>query len=577
MLRTEKLKAVSSVKIKKYHSILPGFMLRTQQKGSILIGLIITMVIMASLGAGMLYLTTTSTFHELMANNNVRAYYAAESGGRQALAVIRDAYANYSEPDRTTSLAAVDSKVFQMSNGDQFQISALVRTASYSGGPETVIFTSTGIVSSGLLRAKRQITYQIQPANQTGGGGGGTGGPTVLNKDSVGDNITYGGEYVKDKDIKSPYSGKKDKSGSTYDGVTINVKAKKEGEDDTDKGIVFNGGWTQNFTGNYDVQVKTNTPGKDRWQTGIFFNQKDNPGGYPYGYGLSFFYNWHDSGFTGLLPFTNATTPSYFFNGPSVSRIADTGAYVLVLLWQSAPTTVPGDNKFDWIAYRTIALGNQKASSAYAYPINRMEQPYASYDDKGKLKNSNTYDVLIREDPKGTGNDVWRLKDTDTDKTKDFASTILVRVSNRSATRMDIRAYYGSPADHQGTANKIATDDNRLIYNVVQKTILSDTDFNWPLDTAAWTAANDYFTLVTWDAINSSVTTVSNLYTSGAEQNAVIRTTALIDKAYYKSISLQADGDKGDKDKDQFAISFFNFATRIPVGTADGSGAVIQY
>ena len=148
MLRAEKLKTERTL-------------LRPRQKGSILIGLIITMVVMASLGAGMVYLTTTSTFNELFANNNARAYYAAESGGRYALSVIRDAYAT----DTTGLKDKLNNQTFTMNNnGGQFRITNFIQSP---GDPATVTFTSTGTVNPGsFLQAKRQIRYDIQPANQ---------------------------------------------------------------------------------------------------------------------------------------------------------------------------------------------------------------------------------------------------------------------------------------------------------------------------------------------------------------------------------------------------------------------------
>jgi Tfp pilus assembly protein PilX len=162
MLRAEKLKTESSVKIKEYGSNSKKTTLRSRQKGSILIGIIITMVIMASLGAGMVYLTTTSTFQGLFGNNQARAYYAAESGGRYAMAEIRYAY--------TTSLASLETnlqKTFNIGNGGSFEI----KNISLNGGnPETVTFDSIGTVGSGFMTAKRQIKYSITPANQSLGG-----------------------------------------------------------------------------------------------------------------------------------------------------------------------------------------------------------------------------------------------------------------------------------------------------------------------------------------------------------------------------------------------------------------------
>jgi hypothetical protein len=161
MLRTEKLKEVSLFNIKGWRSSSGKTRRCSCQKGSILIGLIIAMVVMASLGAGMVYLTTTSTFQELFANNHARAYYVAESGGRYALAVIRDAYAN-----DITRLSAINAdQTFTIANNDgQFQIT---NWSQNGANPETVTFTSIGTVNSGFLRAKRQINYRIQPANQT--------------------------------------------------------------------------------------------------------------------------------------------------------------------------------------------------------------------------------------------------------------------------------------------------------------------------------------------------------------------------------------------------------------------------
>lgn len=154
-------------------------MLRPCQKGSILLGLIITMVVMASLGAGMVYLTTTSTFQELFANNHARAYYSAESGGRYALAKIRDAYAQATTTARDAILATIPGTYYNgtaASNQGNFVISSLT-TAGGTGTPATISFSSIGTVSSGFLQARRQINYSIQPANQSAGGTGGTGNP----------------------------------------------------------------------------------------------------------------------------------------------------------------------------------------------------------------------------------------------------------------------------------------------------------------------------------------------------------------------------------------------------------------
>ena len=141
-----------------------GIDLPSPQRGSILIGIIITMVIMSVLGTGMLYLTTTSTFNELIYGSHSEAYFVAESGGRYAKAVIRDAYAN----DKTKLNAINANQVFTLSNGNSFQIRDWVLQ---SGNPDTITFSSIGVVGSGFMKAERLIAYRVQPANQTGGTG----------------------------------------------------------------------------------------------------------------------------------------------------------------------------------------------------------------------------------------------------------------------------------------------------------------------------------------------------------------------------------------------------------------------
>ena len=53
-------------------------------KGSVLIALIVTVVILSALGAAMVSLTSTSMFSLVGANSAARAYFLAESGYRYA-------------------------------------------------------------------------------------------------------------------------------------------------------------------------------------------------------------------------------------------------------------------------------------------------------------------------------------------------------------------------------------------------------------------------------------------------------------------------------------------------------------
>ena len=124
---------------------------KPSEKGMILIGLIVVLMIIAVLGAGIFRLSSTSTFQELFYGNYARAYYIAESGGRYAASVIRDAYATSSTAtELNNKLSTVDGKTLRLSNSDEIQISSFTINST-PGGADTVLFDSTGIISSGLF------------------------------------------------------------------------------------------------------------------------------------------------------------------------------------------------------------------------------------------------------------------------------------------------------------------------------------------------------------------------------------------------------------------------------------------
>lgn len=170
------LKAASAANIGETGSTFGWNTMPVNQRGSILMGIIITMVVMATLGAGMVYLTTTSTYQELLANNHARAFYAAESGGRYANALIRQALAMGSQAVFESMEANVKNLTFTMGIDDQFLINNW--QANLVGGSMHVTYDSTGTVGSGFLKAKIRLRYHTNPANQgSGGGAGGPGGP----------------------------------------------------------------------------------------------------------------------------------------------------------------------------------------------------------------------------------------------------------------------------------------------------------------------------------------------------------------------------------------------------------------
>ena len=122
-------------------------MLLTGQKGTILIPLIIVMTLMAALGAGIYSFTASSTYSELLSNNNDNAYELAKAGVRYAVQKFQ-------------------CNTFQAST---YYMPDANHTFTITGEPGKI--TSVGIVKFALFsEAKRVIVYNNNAACGSGGG-----------------------------------------------------------------------------------------------------------------------------------------------------------------------------------------------------------------------------------------------------------------------------------------------------------------------------------------------------------------------------------------------------------------------
>ncbi|MFH1125273.1 MAG: hypothetical protein V1758_16575 [Pseudomonadota bacterium] len=118
------------------------------QRGFLLVGLIITMLIISVLGAALLTFTTTSTFSGLFANRQSRAYYLSESGARYAIPRI--------QADRVQAVSDLHGKTFTLTNGDRFTLSIDISAS------DSTLLASEGIVHQGdWLEARVKNTYRI--------------------------------------------------------------------------------------------------------------------------------------------------------------------------------------------------------------------------------------------------------------------------------------------------------------------------------------------------------------------------------------------------------------------------------
>ena len=164
-------------------------------RGSVLIGIVIVMVIVGAMGGVLLTMNATSSVNQFGSMDGFRAFYLAESGGQYAIPIINE---NIDDPD--TLIPLLDGHTFSFSNGDRFQLAL-----SYADPVYTLL--STGILSQGAreLNATRQITYRITK----------TGGPSIdfpfdddkEAKKEFKENFEFDGKKGKLKDKKKELDG----------------------------------------------------------------------------------------------------------------------------------------------------------------------------------------------------------------------------------------------------------------------------------------------------------------------------------------------------------------------------------
>ncbi len=118
------------------------------QKGSLFIGLIITMLLIVSLGAAMFAMTVTSSFTRVWVGSTSKAYYLAESGFRYAETEYKNADDNDNDgevkDDQNDLLDGWHSKIFTFSTKkDKFELKIysyyLITTQSHSKSEITLL------------------------------------------------------------------------------------------------------------------------------------------------------------------------------------------------------------------------------------------------------------------------------------------------------------------------------------------------------------------------------------------------------------------------------------------------------
>ena len=144
------------------------------QNGTVLLGLLITMIILSVLGAAMFSFFSTTLMGQFMGNNAMKAYYLAESGYRYAMGEI----GNISESEKDARLESIHDKDYILSSDDgKFHIGIYpyyYKTTADPGGASPILNTKVPggfppemILTTGWLKIEDTV-YQYSHAAQSG-------------------------------------------------------------------------------------------------------------------------------------------------------------------------------------------------------------------------------------------------------------------------------------------------------------------------------------------------------------------------------------------------------------------------
>ena len=117
------------------------------RRGSILLYVVVAITILSAVAAGMMSMTTSSTYSELLADNQARAMYLAEAGFNYAAMFIE-------KDGAVDPVAALNGQKFTLAAGESFEL-AVTAEDTYKYG-----ITSTGIADEGSTFEARYAMSQ---------------------------------------------------------------------------------------------------------------------------------------------------------------------------------------------------------------------------------------------------------------------------------------------------------------------------------------------------------------------------------------------------------------------------------
>lgn len=132
-----------------------------RERGAILLMLIVTMIVVSILGAGMWYLNTAATDSQMLANNQAKAVWLAQSGIEYATPIVAAAQA----AGQTTPITDLNNRTFTLSDGNTFYLRTDNSNVDYT------VIESTGIVNpnSKLQAMQKKVVQMVRGIGASAG------------------------------------------------------------------------------------------------------------------------------------------------------------------------------------------------------------------------------------------------------------------------------------------------------------------------------------------------------------------------------------------------------------------------
>lgn len=192
--------------------------LNIDQRGSVLIVIVSTIVLLSALTAGVLNLKTSATYSELYANNQNKSYYLAESGARYAKPLVTSDIEN----SVTTNIDLIHGKTFTLGSSGSFTISIDTSNSNYT------LVQSSGVTPGAVSSSSTaSLTYKMNHSfNPLFNYALFTSGKTELEDDAVIDSYdstvgsyTHGSQDHSNGDVGTNRSSIDQEDDATYTGT----------------------------------------------------------------------------------------------------------------------------------------------------------------------------------------------------------------------------------------------------------------------------------------------------------------------------------------------------------------------